>query len=98
MECCGVVIFVIQRAVKRIELMGLPLMKTTSQRFCALTLALLLAACNFPRAQPPTLTPFRAEAGATLTSTPTSTSSAPCAFVEGRQQLPELSGQFLSSL
>lgn len=69
-------------------------MKTVLQRSWVLVLALLLTACNFPKAHAPTLTPFRAAAG----TTPTEDASAPCAFVEGRKALPELSDQFLASL
>ena len=56
------------------------------KRFFLLSLALALTACNLPRHIPPT------------PSVTTSSSSAPCAFVEGRQSLPDLSARFLAGL
>jgi hypothetical protein len=54
------------------------------QPLFALTLAFVLSACNLP--QPRTATPTHALA------------DDPCAFMEARQERPELSGQFLENL
>ena len=56
------------------------------KRLSILFLGLVLAACNYPK-QPTATIPF----------TPGSASTQ-CAFVEGRQALPELSGRFIGNL
>jgi len=58
-------------------------------RLFAIILALSLTACNLPRAGTPTLS--------APPETPT-IASTDCAFVEGRQTLPELSKQFVGKL
>lgn len=68
-------------------------MEIPLKRLFALTLAFTLAACNLPKPYTPTSTPFLAPFDEATT-----TPSVDCAYVEGRQALPELSGQFLKNL
>ena len=56
------------------------------KRLLLTTLTFALMACNLPRQITPT------------PAATTSSSPAPCAFVEGRQSLPDLSASFLASL
>ena len=56
------------------------------KRLLLIALALALAACNLPRQVRPT------------PSAAASSSPAPCAFVEDRQPLPDLSARFLAGL